>query len=93
MRHESALLLLSSLTLSLVELQAASADAQAPPAPVAVGHRILQHEVGDWDAVVRNWATPDAQPAVSRGTETNRMLGQMWVVGVFEIGSDGTSYR
>ncbi|MGI9427975.1 MAG: DUF1579 domain-containing protein, partial [Bythopirellula sp.] len=73
--------------------QAASADAQAPPAPVADGHRILQHEVGAWDAVVRTWATPDAQPAVSRGTETNRMLGQMWVVGVFESGSDGTSYR
>ncbi|MEM7456492.1 MAG: DUF1579 domain-containing protein [Planctomycetota bacterium] len=48
-------------------------------------HKILHHDVGTWDATVKMWMEPGAEePMVSRGVETNRMVGDFWLVGDFE---------
>ena len=93
MRHKNLLSLLSGLTLLMFGGATVVAEAQTPTSPVLAKHKVLQHEAGSWDAVVKTWSAPDAEPALSRATETNHMLGDMWVVGVFESGSKEATYR
>jgi hypothetical protein len=52
-------------------------------------HRLLQQDVGTWDAKLSIWmdekgvADPKAKPVVSSGREVNRMLGDFWVISTF----------
>jgi hypothetical protein len=48
-------------------------------------HKILQKDVGTWDAVVKVWPMEGAQAMESKGTETNELLpGGLWLVTRFE---------
>jgi hypothetical protein len=47
-------------------------------------HELLAKEVGVWDADVKIWEKPDAEPMTSKGVEKNEMLGKMWLVSKFE---------
>ncbi len=47
-------------------------------------HKEMAREVGVWDAESKMWESPEAEPLVSKGVETNKMLGEMWLVGEFE---------
>ena len=44
---------------------------------------IFKAEVGTWDVKIKSWAEP-GEPALSEGTETNRMLGGFWLVSDFQ---------
>ena len=66
---------------ALFLFSAGSAWAQPGPTPE---HKILQKDVGTWDAIVKVWPQPGAEPMESRGTETNELLGGMWIVSKFE---------
>ena len=79
----------SSLTLGawvfmagLVLVIASTAVAQVPPQPTAE-HQQLAREVGEWDAEVRFWTEPGAEPLVSEGSETCEMLGGFWLISKF----------
>ena len=61
-------------------LPAMSARAQMPPTPE---HQALETEVGEWDADVKIWHAPDAEPMESKATETNKMLGKLWLLSDF----------
>lgn len=82
----------STWTLFLLGL-GTTAFAEDHLSTVTAEHQLLKHELGTWDAVIKTWSTPDAEPTVSRGTETNQMLGELWVVGAFEIHGSATLYR
>jgi len=61
-----------------------AAMAQDFPQPTTA-HRILAKDVGTWDAQVKVWPIPGAEPFVSKGVETNELLrGGMWLVSRFE---------
>jgi hypothetical protein len=48
-------------------------------------HELLKADVGTWDATITTYmGGPDAPPEISKGVETNRMLGELWVVSDFE---------
>ena len=48
---------------------------------------MLKQEVGVWDAEMLMWMQgPDAEPMMMPAVETNRMLGEMWVMSEFESG-------
>jgi hypothetical protein len=47
-------------------------------------HEAMAYEVGTWDAAVSVWMSPDAEPMKSKGSETNELLGKMWLIGQFE---------
>lgn len=54
------------------------------PKPTAE-HEMLKRDVGTWDAKIKTYmGGPDAPPEVSEGVETNRMLGDLWVVSDFQ---------
>lgn len=58
-----------------------------PPIPEPTAeHKILAADAGTWDAVIKTYmGGPDAEPAVSKGTETNTvMTGGLWVVSQFK---------
>lgn len=62
---------------------ATSCFAQFPSA--SPEHAVLKHEEGTWDATVKVWANgPDAEPITSKATETNRMIGEMWLISEFK---------
>ena len=61
---------------------ASTATAQAPPQPT-VEHQQLAREVGVWDAEVRFWMHPGAEPMVNAGSETCEMLGGFWLLSKF----------
>lgn len=67
---------------------AATARGQAPEA--SPEHKILQRDVGRWDATLKIWmgedgkANSSVEPLVSSGTEVNRKLGDFWVIGTFK---------
>ncbi len=63
-----------------------SAMGQPPATEPTAEHKILAAEEGTWDATVKTFTGgPDAEPAVSKGTEVNTvMAGGLWVLSKFE---------
>ncbi|RUL86290.1 DUF1579 domain-containing protein [Tautonia sociabilis] len=60
-------------------------DAPAFPARPTAEHEVLKGDVGTWDAEIKTYMNgPDAPPEVSKGVETNRMLGDLWLISAFE---------
>jgi len=58
---------------------------QSWPIKALPEHKVLKQEVGAWDAVVKVWPAPGAEPIESKGTEKNRMLqGGFWLISRFE---------
>ena len=47
-------------------------------------HKHLAQEAGVWDADVKFWMDPSAEPQVSKGVETNTMVGGFWMVSEFK---------
>ncbi|MCA9127168.1 MAG: DUF1579 domain-containing protein [Planctomycetales bacterium] len=53
-------------------------------------HKVVQRDVGRWNASVKMWmgadgqADPSAEPQVSKGSEVNRKLGEFWVLSTFK---------
>lgn len=64
---------------------ARSAGAQAPPLMTPTNeHEQMAREAGVWNAESSLWVAPDAQPVRSKGVETVKMLGKMWLVSEFQ---------
>ena len=57
-----------------------TASAQIPAAPE---HAVFKDDVGVWDAEIKAWEGP-GEPTITKGTETNRMLGDYWQISNFE---------
>lgn len=48
-------------------------------------HKILAQDEGTWDATVSTYMEgPDSQPLVSKGVETNTLIGGLWLVSDFQ---------
>ncbi|NOY29882.1 MAG: DUF1579 domain-containing protein [Planctomycetes bacterium] len=47
-------------------------------------HQALATEVGVWDAETKFWMAPDTPPMASKATETNTILGGMWLISEFK---------
>jgi Protein of unknown function (DUF1579) len=72
----------------VVSMWAGAAGAQegGPPLPKPTKeHDLLKKDVGTWDAMVKTWTSPQAEPMESKATETNRMLpGGLWLLSEFK---------
>src|SRR5215510_14784920 len=44
----------------------------------------MKRDVGTWDVVMKMFGDPSGKPVVSKGTESNVMLGDMWLIGQFK---------
>ena len=44
---------------------------------------VLRMDVGSWDVEIKTWAGP-GEPTVTQGKETNRMLGEHWLLTDFQ---------
>jgi hypothetical protein len=48
-------------------------------------HAVLAREVGTWEATIKTWSSPQGEPEVTKGTETNTLLpGGLWLISAFE---------
>ena len=68
---------------------------EPPPAPKPLPeHKILAADVGAWDATIKAYMQgPDAEPAVSKGSEINEVLpGGLWVLSRFEGDFGGVKF-
>lgn len=70
---------------------APAADQMQPPQP-AVQHKQMAREVGVWNADVTMWQAPGGPAETAKGTETNTMLGSMWLVSEFTMEMGGQPY-
>ena len=84
----------------LVELAKLGARITIEPATAVVeGHALLKQEVGNWKATIKTWmgadgkADPKAKAQTSDGTETNRMLGDYWLVSDFKSDFGGMPFE
>ena len=68
------------VALLAVVLTVTATLAQGPLPQASEEHKILEHEAGIWDAEMKIWHTPDAEPVGGKAVETNHMLGSMWLV-------------
>jgi hypothetical protein len=59
---------------------------QEPPVPKPGSeHALLNHDVGVWDATIKTWDAPNAEPQESKGVETNTLQpGGLWLVSSFK---------
>jgi hypothetical protein len=56
-------------------------------------HKLLKKGVGTWDATVRIWPMPGANPLESKGVEKNHLLkGGLWLITRFEGEAVGTPF-
>ena len=71
----------NSIANVLVLFVSSLAIAQDPAASSMMD--VMKKDVGTWDAKIKMWAGP-GDPTESVGKETNRMIGDFWLVGDFE---------
>lgn len=69
----------------------ASAQAPAPPRP-GPEHEILKGDVGTWDATVESFMMGPT-PMTSKGTETNVLVGGLWLVTDFKADMMGMPFQ
>jgi hypothetical protein len=75
------------LALSLLIAGVTSVTVAAQVAAPSKEHEVLKMEVGDWDCRMKLWMGPEGpydEPQMSEGSESNRMLGDFWVVSNFQ---------
>src|SRR5262245_59822539 len=53
----------------------------------------MKRDVGDWNIVIKMFGDPTGAPAVSKGTETKFMLGDMWLISHFKGEVMGTRFE
>src|SRR5262245_29860641 len=53
----------------------------------------MKRDVGAWNVVIKMLGDPSGQPAVSKGTETNVMLGDLWLIGHFKGNIMGSNFE
>ena len=82
---------LAPLGCLIVLLVAPAALAQQLAAPTKQ-HEELASEVGVWDADMSLWESADAEPFKSKGVETNKMLGKLWLISDFESDFGGLKF-
>ena len=71
---------LCSIASVCVLLVSSLAFAQDPAATSVMD--VLKKDVGTWDAKIKMWMGP-GEPTESIGTETNKMIGDFWIVSDF----------
>lgn len=55
-------------------------------------HEHFKQEIGSWDVEIKAWMGP-GDPTVTKGKETNRMLGGFWLVADFEGNMFGSDFE
>ncbi len=70
----------------------ASARAQGPMPQATAEHKGLANEIGVWDAESKFWLAPGTAPVPSKAVETNKMLGELWMVSEFKGEVMGMSF-
>ncbi len=80
------------VTLVVMAAVASPLPAQFPAPEVTKEHKKLKDDVGVWDAEMKLWMDPNADPMVSKGVETNRMLGDYWLVSDFTADLAGQKF-
>ena len=53
----------------------------------------LKADLGTWDAEVKMFDPASPEPQISKGTETNIMLGEMWVISHFKGSMMGMEFQ
>ena len=71
----------------------ALAAAFAQSAIAQDGLALLKRDTGTWDCEVKVFADPTAAPAVSKGVETNFMIGDHWLIGHFKGSIMGMDFQ
>jgi len=72
---------------------AAAAPAMPPLPKPGPEQEILKMQEGNWDAVVESWMAPGQPPVTTKGSETNTMLGGLWLVSDFKGEFMGTPFQ
>src|SRR5262245_18836232 len=57
------------------------------------GAKQLKRDVGTWNVVIKMFGDPSGEPTVGKGTETNVMLGDMWLIGRFKGQMMGSNFE
>jgi hypothetical protein len=60
--------------------------------PPTKEHEAMHRDAGVWDADCTFWMTPGGEPVHSKGVETIRSLGKLWLVGDFEGEMGGAKF-
>jgi hypothetical protein len=62
-----------------------AAEEEQPQVPQPTKeHKALQFDVGTWDATMRIWEKPGADPIESKAVERNVMVGSFWLLTRFD---------
>ncbi|MEM8668810.1 MAG: DUF1579 domain-containing protein [Planctomycetota bacterium] len=83
-----------TLGFALIIATAADATAQFPTA--SKEHQILKMEEGVWDAEITMYMGPAGAynpPQKSKGKESNRMIGDFWLISDFEGSFEGMAFK
>ncbi len=84
-------------TCGLIALAGAAAlqdEGGQAPSLATEQHAALQREAGVWDAQVEVFVgPPGSEPQVSKGVETNEMVGELWLASRFEGAFMGSPFE
>jgi hypothetical protein len=72
----------------------AAPPAAMPPLPKpGPEHAVLRDQAGEWDATVESWMAPGQPPSISKGLETNTMVGGFWLITDFKSEMMGQPFQ
>ena len=85
----SLMIVLLTLCVSATSLAQDAAMPEMPKPGPEQEH--FKQEVGTWDVEIKSWMGP-GEPTVTKGKETNRMLGEFWLISDFEGNMFGSKF-
>jgi Protein of unknown function (DUF1579) len=53
----------------------------------------MRRDIGAWNVAIKMFVDPSGEPVVGKGTETNVMLGELWLIGRFTGDIMGGSFE
>lgn len=67
-------------------------SAQGLPQPTPE-HKAMAREAGNWKAVSKLWLTPETEPMISEASESNALLGELWLLSEYEGNVMGMPFK
>jgi len=89
MKYNSSLTILTALLLCGTATTIGQETELPKPGPEL---DVLKADVGTWDVEIKTWGGP-GEPTVTRGKETNRMLGGFWLLTDFQGNMMGLEFK
>lgn len=90
-RYTRTLLLFAFVAIGFNGIANSQEQMEIPQPPKEM--EVFKAEVGEWECDIKAWEGPGSEPKITKGSESNRMLGGFWLISDFKGNMMGMDFQ